>query len=225
MIKKICNRKWYARIFLFIFTLGVLAPSFHDIPNQNQKEDYDFDVNTNIQNKNNSSELENIADPKVGGIANCPELANEMAPIVINMEQFSSIASALNGKDYGNIRVAYYSSDYEWKKISFQIDEIGNPYRWEDHYDPSAQEDPNPQLYQFKGYIPFGDPYGRGYDENPGKIDGTDELIFYAQNGRRVSNNLWMDPETFSHRIHLIMRRKLLIILICIFTILPQIWV
>ena len=98
--------------------------------------------NPNIDNRDSNF----IPKP---AILNEPTLSEEMFPVVLNMGDFSSMASELNGLNYQHIRVLYFSKDYEWISVPFQIDEVGRPYRWENRANPG--DTPDPQLYQFDG--------------------------------------------------------------------------
>lgn len=111
------------------------------------------------------------------------DVSREMFPVVFNSE-FDEIAfNEIIGLNYTNIRVAYFDETAsEWNLIPFQIDEIGNPLNWE-RIPGNDKNEEGATLQAIEHYIPYGDPYGFGEDENPGKIDANDELVFYIKNG------------------------------------------
>lgn len=122
-----------------------------------------------------------------------------MFPVVISMAEHPSIYAQLSGLTSRHVRVAHYNSG-AWHPVPFQIDEVGTPYVWYDENDPTTP--PNPELRQTTLYVPYGDPYGHAYEEDPGKIDANDELVFYAYNGVQAPHTTWWNA-SYPQRVEL----------------------
>ena len=140
-------------------------------------------------------ELKTSAEDEVGN------LSREMFPIVLNRELYPNLVYNLNNKDYSTIRVAvFHANNKTWQLFPFQIDEWGSVKIWDDTRDDISKAmsgSNDPDLHSKTTYVPFDGSVGNGqfnsYDE---------ELIFYARNGDKSSDQYWALPE-FEHRIEL----------------------
>src|SRR6056297_2090465 len=109
MIKNIeSNTRKQKKIALLVFLCFLLGI----VPNPRSVES----ENTVLERNENK-----ISSRSAGGIQ--PNLTRTGYPIILNNETNQDIWDSLYGKDADDIRIAYYSSNNEWKLTAFQIDE------------------------------------------------------------------------------------------------------